>query len=193
MQRLHKENINTSENSSARFNGTLGVHDMERFEKLAKYFKGGSYVDVGAFDSPMPMLLAERYPKSEIHSLDFAEEIVKFLKPRFPKVIYHIADIREGLPFKDESVDYVVAGEVIEHMEDPAAFVKELFRIVKKGGYVAISTPFDEISRNEKIGGPFHIWSFDKEDFNQLLGNPEIELHREGRYDTMIAWKQKSL
>ena len=33
------------------------------------------------------------------------------------------ADVEEGLPFEDESFDVVVAGELLEHLADPAAAV----------------------------------------------------------------------
>lgn len=199
MQRLNTKNINTPENSNKRFNGTVGLFDIQRFGKLARYFKGGKYLDLGAFDSIMPQMLAERFPKSEITVLDFADEIIDFLKPRFPKVNYICYDIRLStsgygyhLPFDDNTLDYVVAGEVIEHMEKPQWFIDELLRVVKPGGWVAISTPFDEISRDEKIGGPFHLWSYNEQDMKDLLGEPvEIEMILEGRYNTMMAWKQK--
>lgn len=191
MQRLNEENINTPENSNARFNGTIGLFDMERFRKLAKHFKTGKYLDIGAFDSLMPMILAER-PGAEIHVLDFAYEIIEFLKPRFPDVHYHIHDLRKGLPFKDNEFDYVVAGEVIEHMEDPKWFVTELMRVVKPGGYLALSTPHNEIERGDRIGGPFHLWSYDEQDMKDLLGEPvEIDMQLEGNFNTMLAWKRK--
>lgn len=197
MIRLSQQNINTAEHSNKRWNGCLGITDISRFEKLAKYFKGGVYLDMGAWDSVMPVILSERFPKSEINVIDFADEIVQKLGGYFPKVHYRAYDIRSGsnyhIPFNDKSVDYVVAGEIIEHMEDPEAFVKELFRIIKPGGYLAMSTPFEEASRpvGSRIGGDFHIWSFDKQDFNDLLGDPEIELHKEPNNIAMLAWKQK--
>lgn len=196
MQRLNLDNVNTPENSNKRFNGSVGLYDIERFEKLAKYFKGqgGKYLDVGAFDSIMPQLLAERYPTAEIFVVDFANEILDFLRPRFPKVKYIHADLRLGelyhLPFLSDEFDCVVAGELIEHMEDPAGFIRELLRVVKPGGWLAISTPHKEIERPDKIGGAFHLWSYDEKDMKDL-GFTEIELHLEGRYITMIAWQRK--
>ena len=192
MQRLNEKNINDPQHFNERFNGTVGLFDIKRFERLARYFEGGSYLDVGAFDSIMPMLLAERFPKSDIYVVDFADEIMKFMQERFDKVKFITHDIRKGLPFEDSSLDYVVAGEVIEHMENPKDFVNELLRVCKVGGIVAISTPHKEIERDDKIGGEFHLWSYDEEDLRDLLGRPaDVELLMEGRYNTMLAWKRK--
>lgn len=41
----------------------------------------------------------------------------------------------------DGSIDTVVAVEVIEHLENPRAFVRELARCVRHGGHVVVTTP----------------------------------------------------
>src|SRR5215472_13986265 len=51
------------------------------------------------------------------------------------------ANLNEGFPFVDGEFQAVVATEVIEHMENPWHFVRELYRITKPGGVVIISTP----------------------------------------------------
>lgn len=48
---------------------------------------------------------------------------------------------REAIPLSDSSVDAAVAIEVIEHLENPRAFVRELVRIVRPGGWIAVTTP----------------------------------------------------
>ena len=37
------------------------------------------------------------------------------------------------MPFKDKAFDFVIAFHVLEHMQDPAAFLKELQRVSKRG------------------------------------------------------------
>jgi ubiquinone/menaquinone biosynthesis C-methylase UbiE/uncharacterized protein YbaR (Trm112 family) len=49
-----------------------------------------------------------------------------------------------NLPFEDESFDGIVASEIIEHVADPRAFIKELFRVIRQGGKLVITTPYDE-------------------------------------------------
>jgi SAM-dependent methyltransferase len=45
------------------------------------------------------------------------------------------------LPYDDDSCDAVVSIEVIEHVEDPFAFLRELARIARPGAPVIVTTP----------------------------------------------------
>lgn len=189
MKRINEQH-NSPQVFNKKFTGTLGVSDMERHEALAKYFKGGVYVDVGCLDSPMPVILSERYPESEIWGIDYANEVIEFLAPRFPKVHYHLGDAYK-LPFKDNSVDYVVAGETIEHLEEPKKFVDEALRVLMPGGYLAISTPWEELTKQASIGGHLHIWSYSINDIKELLGTDDVETIQEVRTTSIIAWRKK--
>ncbi|HEX2074609.1 MAG TPA: class I SAM-dependent methyltransferase [Geodermatophilus sp.] len=46
-----------------------------------------------------------------------------------------------ALPFPDDSVDRVIAAEVLEHIPDDAAAMAEIARVLKPGGRVAVSVP----------------------------------------------------
>jgi 2-polyprenyl-3-methyl-5-hydroxy-6-metoxy-1,4-benzoquinol methylase len=59
-----------------------------------------------------------------------------------PDVEFVAADLDAArLPLPDASVDTAAAVEVIEHLENPRAFVRELARIVRPGGWVVVTTP----------------------------------------------------
>jgi 2-polyprenyl-3-methyl-5-hydroxy-6-metoxy-1,4-benzoquinol methylase len=45
------------------------------------------------------------------------------------------------LPFADECFDVAYAIEVIEHLKNPYDFIREMFRVVRPGGKVIITTP----------------------------------------------------
>jgi 2-polyprenyl-6-hydroxyphenyl methylase/3-demethylubiquinone-9 3-methyltransferase len=44
------------------------------------------------------------------------------------------------LPFRDEVADVVVAGEILEHVPDPAAVVAEACRVLRPGGTLVVDT-----------------------------------------------------
>jgi 2-polyprenyl-3-methyl-5-hydroxy-6-metoxy-1,4-benzoquinol methylase len=57
-------------------------------------------------------------------------------------VAFMRADLnRDPIPVPDHSADVAISIETIEHLENPRAFVRELVRIVKPGGWVVVSTP----------------------------------------------------
>jgi SAM-dependent methyltransferase len=51
------------------------------------------------------------------------------------------AQIEIGLPFRAETFATAVAAEVVEHVFDTQAFVCELGRVLRPGGWLAITTP----------------------------------------------------
>jgi SAM-dependent methyltransferase len=51
------------------------------------------------------------------------------------------ADVEDGLPFADETFDVVVAGELLEHLADPAAAVTHVRRVLRPGGRFVGSVP----------------------------------------------------
>lgn len=51
------------------------------------------------------------------------------------------ADLNMALPFADETFDFILCSNGIEHLEDPFQFIRECFRVLKERGKVVITTP----------------------------------------------------
>lgn len=68
--------------------------------------------------------------------LDDYEEVDRPSKAQFVK-----ADLNDFWNVPDNSVDFVFSLEVIEHIENPRHFMREIKRIMKPGGYGFVSTP----------------------------------------------------
>ncbi len=89
--------------------------------------------------------------------LDFSPETVRLAQRMYPHGLgYIVGDITNTL-FEDKSFDVSVAGEVIEHLEDPEALIKEMKRITNKR--IVVSTPILEFK------DPEHIWQLTGADF----------------------------
>jgi len=59
-----------------------------------------------------------------------------------PGIAFIRADLnRDPIPVPDHSVDVAISVETIEHLENPRAFVRELVRIAKPGGWIVVTTP----------------------------------------------------
>lgn len=52
-----------------------------------------------------------------------------------------VFDLREGLPFEDDSAEEVVAFQVLEHLERPELLLKEIYRVLKPSGIIDIAVP----------------------------------------------------
>lgn len=50
-------------------------------------------------------------------------------------------DLNKSFPFKDATFDYVVCVEGIEHIENPHHLINEFARLVRRDGYLVITTP----------------------------------------------------
>ncbi|NTV55083.1 MAG: class I SAM-dependent methyltransferase [Candidatus Moranbacteria bacterium] len=50
-------------------------------------------------------------------------------------------DLSEGLPFPDATFDVVVSLANIEHLEDSESVVREIYRVLKPGGTLLLTTP----------------------------------------------------
>ena len=104
----------------------------------------------------------------------------------------HWADVEDPLAFEDGSFDVVVAGELLEHMRDPAALVAECRRVLRPGGTLVGSVPNAYRLKNRLrflLGqkpekDPTHLHMFSPADVRELLaGFDALELHFiAGRY-----------
>ena len=60
----------------------------------------------------------------------------------------------EHIPLRDQSVDVVFCYEVIEHVFDPVALLKEIRRVIRPSGSVFISVP----NRWAPYDDHYHLW-----------------------------------
>jgi 2-polyprenyl-3-methyl-5-hydroxy-6-metoxy-1,4-benzoquinol methylase len=119
----------------------------------------------------------------------------------FPKEANFVrADLDKGpIPLPDGTADAAVAVESIEHVENPRAFMRELVRLARPGGWVAISTP-NQLSLLSKLtlvlknqfnafqagDYPAHITALLEEDLRRMakecgLTEVAVEYTRQGR------------
>lgn len=60
---------------------------------------------------------------------------------RAEHVSVDVVDLNHGLPYPDASFPNVLALEIIEHLEAPSRFLRELARVLAPGGTALVSTP----------------------------------------------------
>ncbi|MBR5864591.1 MAG: class I SAM-dependent methyltransferase [Alistipes sp.] len=68
--------------------------------------------------------------------------------------------------FADESFDYVISFQVIEHIKRDKDFVREVSRVLRKGGKFIVSTPNAPMSLTRN---PWHIREYSERELRELL------------------------
>ena len=96
-------------------------------------------IDLGCSDGEFALKIAEKAGTDEIYGAEFLVEALLLAKARGIKVCW--ADLNENLPFENRSFDVVHANQVLEHLPETDRFIKEVYRILRPGGYAVISTP----------------------------------------------------
>jgi SAM-dependent methyltransferase len=90
-------------------------------------------LDLGAGRGELSTSLAAR---------GYAVTAVERYAPQFEaKVPLVDADLNEPFPFDDASFDTTMAIEILEHLENPRRFLRELSRVLRPGGVAVVSTP----------------------------------------------------
>lgn len=155
----------------------------ERMELFRRYVGGPGrrVLDLGCRDGALTSRYAEG---NEVVGVDadreaLAEAAKLGIETRW-------ADLDEPLPFDDAGFDVVVAGELLEHLRDPARVVADVRRVLRPGGTFVGSVPNAYRLKNRLrflAGGspeddPTHLQMFSATDVRRLLaGFDEPTLH----------------
>jgi len=93
---------------------------------------GGKILDVGYSIGGIHGKFIEKFGKENLYGIDIETK----------KNTEHYKNANaEKIPFQSEMFDSVFAGELIEHLENPRHFVKEVSRVLKKSGSFILTTP----------------------------------------------------
>ena len=80
------------------------------------------------------------------------------------------------LGFGDESFGFVITFQVIEHIDDDAAFVREIARVLRPGGRLILTTPNAPMSLTRN---PWHVREYRIDELRRLLSEAfsAVETH----------------
>jgi glycosyltransferase involved in cell wall biosynthesis/predicted SAM-dependent methyltransferase len=88
---------------------------------------GSTVLDLGVGRRPISALVQAR----EVTAMDIDPDV-------HPSIV---CDFTAGLPLDDDSIDCIIAGEVLEHLTNGGVFVREMRRVIRLGGSVVLSVP----------------------------------------------------
>jgi 2-polyprenyl-3-methyl-5-hydroxy-6-metoxy-1,4-benzoquinol methylase len=110
---------------------------------VAEFKLSGKLLDFGAGTGSLSRVLGGLSRFASVTGADLLD-----CPPDFDPANWLHADLNSQLPLPADSFDTIIAAEVIEHLENPRAMVRELYRLLKPGGTAIISTPNNESWRS---------------------------------------------
>ena len=107
---------------------------LEAYAYVQEHAVPKRLADIGCGRGELASLLSQHG-----HEIVMADSYRPRLLP--PRATFVETNLNESWPIPDASIDFAFALEVIEHVENPRQFMREISRILVPGGYGFVSTP----------------------------------------------------
>ena len=167
------------EHQNAFFNLTkLGLIDVNFDELYNKFTKQKLFLDIGC--STGLLLNYVREKGWETLGVEICKQSVDYAKSNFGLNV--IDKPLEECYFEDNYFQIIHFAHLIEHVPNPNAFLKEVYRILQPGGYIIVTTPntdglFAKIYRDKwRLAIPDHLFLFSKKNLKLLLEQTGFKL-----------------
>ncbi|MGH3318993.1 MAG: class I SAM-dependent methyltransferase [Streptosporangiaceae bacterium] len=108
------------------------------YAAIVPHVRGAKVLDVGCGEGYGSAMLADH--AAQVIALDYDPLTVAHAHRQYPSLAV-VSGNAVTLPVTDGSVDAVVALQVVEHLWDQQAFVRECARVLRPGGRAWLSTP----------------------------------------------------
>ncbi len=110
--------------------------------------KGGIYFDAGCGTGNLISNLIEINNDVSLVGVDSSsvmlKRAIKKTADRGGSIAFHKLDLNNEMPFKNNSFDGAACINVLYILDQPELLIKELQRVLKKGGRLIIATPLNE-------------------------------------------------
>lgn len=175
-------------------NSYLGDFGL-KWPKLKKFIplgKGIAIIDFGCGNGLIIQEMKKINPQAEYIGLDVSETALKSAAAILPECKFYKIEDGEKLSIGNNAIDLVFSSEVIEHIYDVENAISEIYRILKPGGKLLLTTPYHGLIKNLLIAffsfdehfnpiGP-HVRFFSKKSLFNLLKKSGFEILEYGYY-----------
>lgn len=117
-----------------------GRDQIEKFLNKAIEIKYTKILDIGAGHGD-DLLIARKYDKTaEFYSIELFKPYADELRQR--NITVHSLDIeQDNFPFHNESIDIIIANQILEHVKEIYWILHEISRVLRVGGHFIIGVP----------------------------------------------------
>lgn len=117
-----------------------GRHQIERFFSEIAKDNYKVVLDIGAGHGDDLLIAKKYYQKAELHGIELYDPYAEELRQL--RINVHSINIEsEKLPFADESIDVIIANQIMEHVKEVFWLLHEISRTLKIGGSLIIGVP----------------------------------------------------
>jgi ubiquinone/menaquinone biosynthesis C-methylase UbiE len=128
---------------------------LKRLTELLILKKRSKLLDIGCGGGIITESLQSYFPEVKVYGCDISKKALDYAKKFGKGDIKYKKIINNKLPFENNFFDACIALDVIEHVEDIDFLLKEINRVLKKGGLFLSHTP----TEGEKFT---HTWLWSK-------------------------------
>ena len=153
------------------YNASEAAIHMARYQLAAAYCKDKRVLDIACGEGYGSYAL-KRFGAASVEGVDNVPVAIETARRLFgaPGINYQVGDAEQvdGL-FPPGEFDVVVSLETIEHLRDPAAFLRALKRVAKDDAVIIVSCPNDHwYYPGADQSNPFHVRKYAFEEFRSL-------------------------
>lgn len=91
------------------------------------------------------------------------------------------------LPFRDSSFDLVISTDVIEHVADDVAALREMARVLAPAGRLLLTTPAYSWAYSNHDRSLHHVRRYDRRRLHETFGRARLRLIHSARYNVVLA------
>ena len=112
---------------------------IQAAEEVAAEISAGRLLDIGTGPGYVPFEIAKRAPGLEIVGIDLSSAMIEIANRNAKelgvagRVKFETANA-SSLPFQDGYFDFVISTLSLHHWRNPAAYLKEVYRVLKENG-----------------------------------------------------------
>ncbi len=96
-------------------------------------------LEIGCSKGDTLMEISEDYPNSEVYGAEISDVAVSLARNFCNAILNNIEE--ENLPYDEKFFDYIIFGDVLEHLHNPAKTLQYVKRFLKPDGRLIISVP----------------------------------------------------